>query len=320
MQALYYADNTVVYHPDYPQPVLQTGEALLKIRLAGICSTDLEISKSYAGFTGIMGHEFVATVTAVKDPEDNVWLGKRVVASINQGCGHCRLCLQNTPKHCSNRKVLGIRGKDGIFADYATLPVANLFAVPDSVTDTVAVFAEPLAAALRIREQIAVSPSARVAVVGSGRLGILIGQILAMAGTEVTMLGRRQETLDLPAQWGLQTALVGDFADDSFDFVVEATGNSAGFMHSLRLLRAQGTLILKSTFQGLAQLDLSKLVTAEINVIGSRCGPFAPALRLLAQGAVNVESTISGEYALQDGLAALAYAAQPGIRKVLLRP
>ncbi len=192
--------------------------------------------------------------------------------------------------------------------------------VPDNVPDEAAVFTEPLAAALRIREQVRVSPSARMAVVGPGRLGLLVGQVLALAGGEVTMLGRRPETLELPAALGLQTGLVEEAADDSFDFVVEATGNEAGLVHSLRLVRPQGTLVMKSTFAGAANVDLTKLVVGEIQVVGSRCGPFAPALRLLERGQVNVTALIEGRYALADGVAAFAHAARPGVRKILLQP
>jgi threonine dehydrogenase-like Zn-dependent dehydrogenase len=198
--------------------------------------------------------------------------------------------------------------------------VANLLEVPQNVSDEAAVFTEPLAAALRIREQVLVRPSARTAVVGPGRLGLLVGQVLALAGTEVTMLGRRPASLELPAALGLQAGLVQDQADDSFDFVVEATGNDAGFAHSLRLVRPLGTLILKSTFAGKSSIDLTKLVVGEITVVGSRCGPFAPALRLLAEGAVHVTEAVEAQYALAEGIAAFAHAARPGARKVLLRP
>ncbi len=216
--------------------------------------------------------------------------------------------------------MLGIIDKDGIFADYATLPVANLLPVPDSIPDEAAVFTEPLAAALRIREQIVVRPSARAAVVGPGRLGLLIAQTLGLAGTNVTVLGRRAASLGLPRQLGLATGLVDEAADISYDLVVEATGNDAGFAHSLRLVRPRGTLVLKSTFHGQAHLSLTKLVVAEITVVGSRCGPFAPALRLLEAEAVQVRPLIEAEYPLRDGLAAFEHAARPGVRKVLLRP
>ncbi len=216
--------------------------------------------------------------------------------------------------------MLGIHNRDGVFAEYVAVPQVNLLPVPDDVPDEAAVFTEPLAAALRIREQVKVRPTAKTAVVGPGRLGLLIGQVLALAGTEVTMLGRREASLELPARLGLPTALVDSLPDDSFDFVVEATGNDAGLAHSLRLVRPLGALILKSTFAGRSRIDLTKLVVGEINVVGSRCGPFAPALRLLARRDVAVQPLIDGEYPLSEGMAAFAHAAQPGVRKILLRP
>lgn len=315
MQAVYLANGQLAYRTDYPMPQAKPDEALIRVRLAGICSTDLEIVKGYAGFEGVLGHEFVGVVE--QSPEA-AWLGKRVVGSINLSCRRCAVCLGHGPEHCPQRTVLGIIQKDGVFADYVTLPLANLLAVPDGVADETAVFTEPLAAALRIREQVAIRPTARTAVVGPGRLGLLVGQVLALGGTAVTLLGRRPESLLLPAQLGLATGLVEDFPDNSFDLVVEATGNEAGFAHSLRLVKPLGTLILKSTFAGQANLNLTKLVVAEITVLGSRCGPFEPALRLLAQNKINVQASIEGQYPLKEALTAFAHASQPGTRKILL--
>jgi threonine dehydrogenase-like Zn-dependent dehydrogenase len=320
MHALVVAEGKLGVRADYPIPEAASGEALVRLLLAGICSTDLEIVRGYTGFQGVLGHEFVGRVEAVADDADAEWLGQRVVGSINIGCGACPECAANGPEHCQARTVLGIHSRDGAFAGYLTLPVANLLEVPQNVSDEAAVFTEPLAAALRIREQVLVRPSARTAVVGPGRLGLLVGQVLALAGTEVTMLGRRPASLELPAALGLQAGLVQDQADDSFDFVVEATGNDAGFAHSLRLVRPLGTLILKSTFAGKSSIDLTKLVVGEITVVGSRCGPFAPALRLLAEGAVHVTEAVEAQYALVEGIAAFAHAGRPGARKVLLRP
>ena len=321
MRALYLEEGQLTLHDDYPRPGVGADDALIRVTLAGICSTDLELVKGYAGgFRGVLGHEFVGVVEAVGLADATEWIGRRVVGSINLGCRRCAVCLGEGPEHCPNRTTLGIHNKDGVFADYVTLPVANLLSVPDNVADEEAVFTEPLAAALRIREQIAVRPSARAAVVGPGRLGLLVAQVLALAGTEVTVLGRRAESLALPQQLGLATALVDEEKDDSFDLVVEATGNDAGFAHSLRLVRPRGTLVLKSTFAGQAHINLTKLVVSEITVVGSRCGPFAPALRLLASGAVQVRPLIEAEYPLADGLAAFEHAARPGVRKVLLRP
>ncbi|MCB9423338.1 MAG: alcohol dehydrogenase catalytic domain-containing protein [Ardenticatenaceae bacterium] len=321
MNAIYLENGQLFVRSDYEKPQLQPGLARLAVSLAGICSTDLEIVKGYVpGFQGVLGHEFVAVVEAVGSPADADWIGRRVVGTMNIGCGECATCLSTGPEHCLARRALGVHNWDGVFADYALLPVANLLPVPDNVPDEAAVFTEPLAAALRIREQVRVRPSVRTAVVGPGRLGLLVGLMLALDGTHVTMLGRRESSLALPARLGFTTGLVDGFDDNSFDFVVEVTGNDAGFSHALRLVRSLGTLVLKSTFAGQSTLDLTKLVVAEITVIGSRCGPFAPALRLLAQDAVPVRALIDGEYPLSQGLAAFEHAARSGVRKILLRP
>ena len=318
MQALVLSHGRLSHQIHYPQPGPGPDEALIRVTLAGICATDLELVKGYAGgFAGVLGHEFVGLVEQAADEQ---WIGRRVVGSINIGCNQCATCIRHGPEHCPHRAALGIHRHDGAFADYLTLPTANLYLVPDSVPDETAVFTEPLAAALRIREQVRLQPAARMAVVGPGRLGLLVAQVLALAGGNVTVIGRRLQSLDLPAQLGLATGLVADFAHNSFDLVVEATGNAAGFATSLQLIRPAGTLILKSTFQGTTNLDLTKVVVSEINVIGSRCGPFAPALRLLARSQINVRALIDGEYPLAEGLAAFDHAAQPGVRKILLRP
>ena len=318
MQALVVAEGRLAYVQNRVRPRPGADEALIRVRLAGICSTDLEIVKGYAGgFRGVLGHEFVGEVVAAPAPD---WVGRRVVGTINVACRQCAVCLADGPEHCPQRTVLGIINRDGVFADYVTLPLANLLPVPDGLPDEVAVFTEPLAAALRIREQVRVRPTARVAVVGPGRLGLLVGQVLALAGGQVMMLGRSEMALRLPAQLGLPTGLVADFASDSFDLVVEATGNAEGLAHSLRLVRPLGTLVMKSTFAGAATVDLTKLVVGEITVVGSRCGPFAPALRLLARGQVNVSALIEATYPLSEGVAALEHASRPGVRKILLRP
>ncbi len=317
MQALYVANGELSYRPDLPMPVPGAGEALVRVRLAGICSTDLEIVKGYAGFQGILGHEFVGLVEASPDES---WMGKRVVSTINIGCRVCAVCLGQGPEHCPQRTVLGIINRPGVFADYVALPLANLIPVPDDVPDETAVFTEPLAAALRIRDQLTIPPTARVAVVGPGRLGLLIAQVLALAGGDVTVLGRSERSLQLPRRLGLQTGAVEDAVDNGYDFVVEATGNEAGLAHALRLTRPLGTLVMKSTFAGAATVNLTKLVVDEITVVGSRCGPFEPALRLLSRRQVEVGALIEGEYPLRDGIAAMAHAAMPGTRKILLRP
>lgn len=317
MRALVLESSGPRLRESYPAPRAAPGLALIRLRLAGICSTDLELVKGYMGFLGVLGHEFVGEV---QEAEDRAWIGKRVVGSINLGCRDCPICHGSGPEHCPHRTVLGIVAHDGAFAEQLTLPVANLLEVPDTVRDEQAVFTEPLAAALRIREQLAVRPSAKVAVVGPGRLGLLIAQVLRLAGTQVLVLGRRRESLELPARWGLSTGLVEEAGESRFDLVVEATGNAAGLAHSLRLVRPLGTLVMKSTFAGAPPVDLTKIVVDEITVVGSRCGPFAPALDLLEQGAIDVESTIEAEYPLAQALAAMQHAARPGVKKVLLRP
>jgi len=289
---------------------------LIRVSKVGLCSTDLELVKGYMGFRGTLGHEFVGIVEEAEDPS---WLGRRVVGEINLSCRQCAVCLGDGPEHCPHRTVLGIAGKDGAFADYLTLPEANLLSVPDSVEDDRAIFTEPLAAALRIREQLPVPDSARVAVVGPGRLGLLIGQVLALGGNKPLLLGRRTASLELASKLGLEVGLAQESEDDSFDLVVEATGNEEGLAQALRLVRPRGTLVLKSTFEGKASVDLTKLVVGEVKVVGSRCGPFEPALRLLERDAIQVLPMIEAEYPLDRAVEALEHAARPGVRKVLLR-
>ncbi|MBK8899987.1 MAG: alcohol dehydrogenase catalytic domain-containing protein [Anaerolineaceae bacterium] len=318
MLALLCSSGRLTLQRDYPQPSPQAGDALVRVTLAGICATDLEIVKGYVpDFSGVLGHEFVGVVVEAADPS---WVGRRVVGSINIGCQACDTCYQNGPEHCPNRRVLGIHHQDGVFAEYVAVPLRNLHRVSDDIPDERAVFTEPLSAALRIREQLAIRPSAKTAVIGPGRLGLLVAQVLHLAGEEITLLGRRRDSLALPASWGMSTGLPTDFPANSFDFVVEATGNDAGLAEALRLVRPLGNLVLKSTFAGSSQVDLTKIVVAEITVTGSRCGPFAPALRLLAGETLHTKPLITAEYPLAEAEAAFARAAQPGVLKVLLRP
>lgn len=317
MRALTLQTDGIHVREDWPRPSPPPGHALIRLLKAGVCSTDLELVKGYMGFEGVLGHEFVGRVEA---SDDSAWIGRRVVGTINLGCRRCEVCARREVEHCPRRTVLGIVQHDGAFADYLTLPVANLLPVPDTVSDEHAVFTEPLAAALRLREQMRLAPTSRVAVVGPGRLGLLIAQVLQLAGGQVTVLGRRSESLRLPSSWGMETGLAVEAESDAFDMVVEATGNAAGLETSLRLVRPLGTLALKSTFAGAPAVDLTKIVVGEVTVVGSRCGPFAPALRLLERRQVEVESFIEAEYPLAEGLEAMDHAARPGVLKVLLRP
>jgi threonine dehydrogenase-like Zn-dependent dehydrogenase len=317
MQALFLDNSSVIFLNDYPKPSVGKEQAIIRVIYAGICSTDLELVKGYAGFRGVPGHEFVGVI---EQAEDNNRIGQRVVGEINLGCGACTVCLGHGSAHCPQRTVLGIIEKDGAFADYLTMPIENLYQVPGTIEDRVAVFTEPLAAALRIREQVIVPPSEPIAVVGPGKLGLLIGQVMALTGTDVIMLGRRPESLDFAEALGLKADLVDAVENNSFGFVIEATGNEAGLANSLRIVKPQGTLVMKSTFSGLANVDLTKLVVGELRVIGSRCGPFEPALRLLSRGVIEVASMIEAEYSLEDGVKAFEHAARPGARKILLKP
>lgn len=319
MQALVLEDGSLKFRTDRPIPKPAAGEALIRLRLAGICATDLELVNGYAGFSGIPGHEFVGEVVEVANAADSGWLHRRVVGSINIGCGQCPTCRASGPAHCPNRTVLGIRGKDGVFADFFALPVANLYPLPDHVADEAAVFAEPLAAALRVVEQLQATQPIEIGVLGPGRLGLLIGRVLALAGHSVTMLGRSEASLTLPRHWGLAAALVTDFPDGAFSRMVDASGTASGFATALRLLRAQGSLVLKSTFAANQPIDLSPLVVKEIRLLGSRCGRFEPALEHLSTGDIAVETLIDGIYPLSAGPVAFTAAAQPGVRKILLK-
>jgi len=318
MKAVVLKDGEIRFESTYPRPVPAKTDALINVRLAGICATDLEMVHGYvSGFAGVLGHEFVGKVVQSGWRE---WVGRRVVASINIGCGRCAYCRRGVVEHCPERQVPGIHSRDGVFAEQVLFPVRNLYAVPDEVSDEMAVFTEPLAAALRIREQVRISPSMHTAVIGPGRLGLLVGQVLTLDGTRVTILGRSADSLVLPAKLGLETGLAAELPPNQFDLVVEATGNSSGLEEAMRLVKPLGTLVLKSTFAGGDPLNPTPLVVKEINVVGSRCGPFAPALRLLAAGAVDVTPLIEATYPLSAAAAAFAHAARRGVRKVLLQP
>lgn len=312
-------DDEVTLQRDYSKPQPPDGEALIRVRRAGICNTDLELIKGYGEFRGVLGHEFVGKVEAC--PADPSWVGRRVVGEISAVCGLCAACRSGRPTHCPERTTLGIRRRDGVFADYVTLPVENLHAVPDSVSDDQAVFVEPLAAALEITMQIHLRPTERVVVLGDGKLGQLIAQVLALTGCHLTVMGRHREKLDLLSARGISTCLADEAtfsASEKTDVVVEATGTPAGFALARKLVRPRGKLVLKSTYHGLLQVDLSRVVVDEVELVGSRCGPFAPALRLLAQGLVNVEPLIQARYSLDHGLLALEKAAIKGTLKILI--
>lgn len=298
------------------------GEALVRVRLAGVCNTDLEIVRGYAGFEGTLGHEFVGEVE--RAPGAPELEGRRVVGEINAGCGRCHLCRAGDSRHCPARTVLGIHGRDGAFAEYLQLPVANLLLVPDEVPDERAVFTEPLAAACAVTERAAVETETRVAIVGDGKLGLLCAQaVKATTGAGVTLVGRHDGKLGIARARGVRTVKSDELPasfDRAFDVTVEASGSPAGFETALRLLRPRGTLVLKSTFHGSTELSTAPVVVDEISIVGSRCGRFRPALELLRRGAIETDALITDEFPLSEGPRALARAAEPGVLKVLLRP
>jgi threonine dehydrogenase-like Zn-dependent dehydrogenase len=294
------------------------GEALVRVTMAGICNTDLEIIRGYADFSGTLGHEFTGVVEASPDKSQ---VGRRVVGEINVGCGHCKLCLRGDPRHCLKRAALGIHARDGAFAEYLSLPAQNLRFVPENVSDRQAVFTEPLAAACEVLDQVAIGPDSRVAVIGDGKLGQLIARVIATTGCDLTLVGKHAEKLALAARAGIRSVALADLTMNPasrFDFVVEASGSASGLRLALDLVRARGAIILKSTFQGEVSLDTSRIVVDEISLIGSRCGRFEAALDLLAAGQVDVEPLIAGEFKLADGLAAMEEAQRPGVLKILL--
>jgi threonine dehydrogenase-like Zn-dependent dehydrogenase len=312
-------ENGRVAVADVSQP-RDEREALVRVTLSGICNTDVEIVRGYAGFAGTLGHEFVGVVESA--PEAQELVGRRVVGEINAGCGRCRLCIAGDSRHCPERTVLGIVGRDGAHAEYLQLPVVNLLPVPDEVPDEQAVFAEPLAAAWGITERVALSAETRVTVIGDGKLGLLCAQALKLTGATVVLVGKHREKLRIAEGRGVETMMVEDAAGSAreFDVAIEASGGEQGFALALALLRPRGVLVLKSTFHGQTMMDSARIVVDEISVVGSRCGRLGPALALLKQNAVDVESMISEEYSLADGTRALQRATGKGILKVLLRP
>jgi threonine dehydrogenase-like Zn-dependent dehydrogenase len=309
-------ENGLILREDLPDPPVPAGEALIKVRLAGICGTDLELVEGYLGFRGVPGHEFVGEV--VEAPRGGPPPGTRVVGEINAACGRCRRCREGRRNHCADRTVLGILGRQGAFAEYLTLPVENLHAVPEGLADEEAVFVEPLAAACRILDQIEVGPGLRAAVLGDGRLGHLVALTLKAAGADVTVLGRHPERLAKLTERGFTTSPSPGPHLERFGLTVDCTGKPSGFSDALRLCEPTGILVLKSTYHGPADLALTPVVIDEIRVIGSRCGPFPPAIRALEAGDVPVRDLVEGIYPLSDGIRAMQSAR--GALKILLAP
>ena len=296
-----------------------TDEALVRVLLSGICNTDLEIARGYAGFNGTIGHEFVGVV---EKSADRKLVGRRVVGEINAGCGRCDLCRAGDSRHCPSRTVLGIVGRDGAHAEFLQLPNVNLIPVPKNIPDEQAVFTEPLAAACGILERASIAKTDRVAVIGDGKLGLLCAQVVALTGAETMLVGKHEEKLRIVEQRGIETSKPSEAArrQREFDVVVEASGAAPGFKLALDLLRPKGKLVLKSTFHGSTEIDAARIVVDEISIVGSRCGRFEPALDLLKKNAIDVNSLVSEEHSLSNAVRAMTRAKTRGILKVLLRP
>jgi threonine dehydrogenase-like Zn-dependent dehydrogenase len=314
MKALIF-DGQLAFDSDARAP-LPNGEALVRVRTAGICNTDLEITRGYMQFRGILGHEFIGEVV---DAPDRSWVGRRVCGEINARCGHCRWCARGMSTHCEHRTVLGILGRSGAFAEYLTLPIANLHPVPENIPDEAAVFVEPLAAAYEILEQISVAAYDQVIVLGDGKLGLLCVQVLRGAGARVVLAGKHEAKLSLARNLGIDAMHVDDAAASTgVDVVVEATGSPAGFARALGLIRPRGIIVLKSTVANPLTIDMSRVVVNEITLVGSRCGPFSRAIAALAAGRIQVQPLISDRFPLQRGVDAFERAASPGVLKVLV--
>lgn len=318
MKALRFENNQLKL-AEIPPPKAE-GEALVRVVKSGICNTDLEIVRGYAGFQGTIGHEFVGVVEETREAPELV--GKRVVGEINAGCGICELCRKGDPRHCPNRTVLGIVGRDGAHAEFLNLPAQNLLVVPDEVSDEQAVFAEPLAAAYGIMEQVPVGRETKVAVIGDGKLGVLCAQVLRLKSENVSLVGKHREKMRVAENRGIEGFTLEDAKKlaRNFDVVVEASGSESGFALALDLLKPRGKLVLKSTFQGEPRWPAWRVVVDEITIVGSRCGRFAPALDLLRDKKIDVENLISEEYPLSEGVKALERAGEKGVMKVLLKP
>lgn len=314
MRALCLRDGIVALD-ELPTPVPAAGEALVRVAMAGICNTDLELARGYMGYAGVLGHELCGVVQACADAR---WVGKRVAGEINLSCGHCQTCASGLGRHCPKRMVMGILGKQGCFAEHVTLPTANLHALPDALDDLRACFVEPTAAAFEILEQLALPTGARVAVLGDGKLGLLVAQVLAQHGADTVLVGRHPRKLAVARALGLATAALESLPKKTFDVVVEATGAPEGLETAVALARPRGTVVLKSTYHGELQLDAAPIVIDELTLVGSRCGPFEPAIAALASGRVRPEPLVDAVLPLAEGVAAMQRAATPGALKVVL--
>ncbi len=316
MQAIWLQNRKLSYRTDIPVPIPANGEALVKVLLAGICATDLQLIKGYYPYTGILGHEFVGEIVQAADAPERI--GERVVGEINVACGKCDNCVRNQPTHCEQRNVLGIINRNGAFAEYLCLPLTNLIPVPNSIPNEMAVFTEPLAAALQIQQQVSIAPKHKVLIVGAGRLGQLIAQTLILTGCHLQVVARYEKQQLLLATHKIAWIMEQDIKSHNFDIVIEATGSKTGFNLAIQAVRPRGIIVLKSTYKDM-EANLSSIVINEITLVGSRCGPFAPALHLLENKLVDPSRLIANKFPLSQSLQAFDYIQQPGIMKVLLQ-
>ncbi len=319
MRALVF-NNKLELKQDFEKPTPKENEALIKVKLVGICNTDYEITKGYMGYNGILGHEFVGVVEEING-EDKSLLGKRVVGEINLGCKNCDYCAKGLERHCPNRQTLGIFNKDGCFADYVTLPLSNLLEVNEKINDETAVFVEPLAAALEILEQLHIKPYEKVCVLGDGKLGLITALALNASNVDVTLVGKHKNKLDIAKEQNVKTMLLENLKQEdnkSFDVVVEATGRVSGFETSLSLVKPRGVLVLKSTIATGKELNLAPIVIDEITVLGSRCGQFAPALRLMEKNVIDFSKLVSAKLSFDDAVLGFEKNKEKNTIKILL--
>lgn len=315
MRGLWIEDGRVSLRTDLPEPEPGPGEAVVRVGLAGVCGTDLAILAGYAGFRGVPGHEFVGVVERGSDP---AWHGRRVMASINVGCGACGSCARGVREHCARRQVIGLRGRQGCFAEAIAVPEANLLLVPEALADEAAVFAEPLAAALRVPRQVPVHTGTRALVLGDGRLGQLVARVLRAHGSEVLVAGHHERKCALLRSAGVEARVRPELESGGYELVVEATGRAEGFAAARAAVRPRGTLVLKTSHGAPLPVDLAALMVDEVSLVGSRCGPLDTALAWLASGRVEPRPLVDVVLPLTTD--AFDVAARPGALKVLVRP
>ena len=316
MKATFFDGKQMIFDNNYPDPNFD--ETIVRVNLAGICGTDLEILDGYMQYNGILGHEFVGVIEKSNNSD---LIGKRVVGEINAGCGKCDSCVNGMERHCPSRTVLGILKRNGAFAEFLSLPEKNLHIIPDSISDEQAVFVEPLAAAFVINEQVSLKPEWNVAVVGDGRLAQLIIQVIKLTCSNITCFGKHEKKLEGLVQSGIKIKVGIESTDEQlFDLVIEATGSNSGFSDTMKLVKPRGTVILKSTIASRENLDLTPTIINEITLIGSRCGLFKPAIEALASGKISVNSMIDSTFSLEKFEDAIIYAKKPDTLKVFLKP